>query len=1313
MNYNKKFTSLIALMMITILLGLGFVNDSNLIAKASKTQNETVDIRIINTTDLHGQLNSKDYDTGLDYNNGGLARVFNLIENNKKDMPKDNVFTFDAGDSLYDFTTEYIFSEDQQAIQPIYQGMALAGYDAIVLGNHDFDYGYEYILKQLNETGLREITVVSNVVDSKTGEYPFNEYMLFTRQMTSSLGNKVQVKVGLIGVTTPTFSTKTHSYTGILKADDMVENVKSKSAKLKELGADLIVVVAHTGMGPEKPEPFFKNVAYALTKIDDVDVVIGGHEHNLFPTTDMTSPYYRLAGVDKRTGLVNDKNLVLAGDRGRAIGLVDLKLEINNNRKHIIDRKTDIKFVDSKTSENKNIASKYGDWEELLLGHTNEVIAELANDVNIQNYYSLLDDNSAIQLLNDSKRYYGIRFANSEAGKAYKNYPVIAASTYYSYGETSINDFVNIKDNITESKLGPLQPYNNYLYVYTITGKQLKEWLEWSASAYETTAFSKEWSNSTMASLMKQYDLKSLIKEEWLDDWGTFSVFDGVDYEINPFAQARYDLSGNRQNNNSRVKNITYNGEKVTDKTKMLIVTNKLTKPTDANEDVEKQSVLRGFNRSQTVLAKYIKQEAKSGQIIPQVDYNWSLELPAKHNFIIKVPYYAEKLFESSDYFVKKLARVSDYTYYMANYNKKTVDKIAPKIILAPAKTGPTASQYPVAVSVTDSSKIAKVQYLKGEYSVNDSRWGTYTQLKDNSFIVSENGIYTIRAEDIYGNASVKKIKIDNFSKDLLEAPTVITYTNRKKTIKGTAEPNSTIVFDAYTGTYKGKVDGKGKYSYPLPAQPSGTELVVYSLDEETGKQSEHISVVIKRTGPNQPSINPIYNNVGFISGNINDSDSTVVAIVGDKVYVSDKGGKGLYENAAEIYNPNFEIIETTVDIVQPDFYSISLPPQIGGETVTIYGIDHLSRVSRVNSYKVKEVAPNAPLVHEISNIERTITGYVPGKQKKYDLTIVINNNIYNINTNNVGEFEFEFEEQLIAGQEIYVYAKDIDSNTSQRSFTTIVKVKDIEDFVRESSYLSFDEVYDNYYYIEGVFESDDRLQIAVANGKGKNFTNTLYTVYADEFEEFYLEFDQPLPAGTQLYAIYRYIDGNIINVVKTEVLATIPSKPILVKPISNTDKIAEVISSKDALVELKIGSKTYTSDKYTYDEENDQYIYKFNIDRSKSGTKITVSASNKKGKSKNLSTKTLKLAPNAPKIDRIRAKDNKITGIVEMIAGSDGDTTTTVYASIGKKTYKALAKNNGQYTIKIPGQKEGSLIKIWAINSAGRGPLRAVKVVK
>jgi len=203
-------------------------------AKAA-TQKETIDLRIIGTTDLHGQLNSKDYEQGVDYSNGGLARLFDLIQTTRSELPKENTITVDAGDTLFDYTTEYIFSENQEVIQPIYKALAKIGYDAITLGNHDFDYGYEYIQRQLNGSGLRNITIVSNVTDSKTGEYPFLENMLITRKVKSSAGNMVEVKIGIIGQTIPVLTSKTHSYIGILKTEDMVANAQIQATKLKKM----------------------------------------------------------------------------------------------------------------------------------------------------------------------------------------------------------------------------------------------------------------------------------------------------------------------------------------------------------------------------------------------------------------------------------------------------------------------------------------------------------------------------------------------------------------------------------------------------------------------------------------------------------------------------------------------------------------------------------------------------------------------------------------------------------------------------------------------------------------------------------------------------------------------------------------------------------------------------------------------------------------------------------------------------------------------------------------------------------------------
>ena len=244
--------------------------------------------------------------------------------------------------------------------------------------------------------------------------------------METSTGEVVEVKVGIIGQTIPTLTSKTHSYKGILKTEDMVVNAKEKALKLKEMGADVIIALPILDQ-PEEPDLNFKNVAYALTKIPEIDVVVCGHEHNIFPTTDMTSAYYKLPGVDKRTYLINGKNVIMAGDRGRSIGVVDLTLAVTGeDTLEIVERKSDIRFVKN-TPEEKSIADLFGKWEERFTKLSTNVLGTLEEGVVIHNYYGLLADNTAIQLLNDSKINYALRYLGTD-GRDYKDYPAIAAS---------------------------------------------------------------------------------------------------------------------------------------------------------------------------------------------------------------------------------------------------------------------------------------------------------------------------------------------------------------------------------------------------------------------------------------------------------------------------------------------------------------------------------------------------------------------------------------------------------------------------------------------------------------------------------------------------------------------------------------------------------------------------------------------------------------------------------------------------------------------------------------------------------------------
>ena len=185
--------------------------------------------------------------------------------------------------------------------------MALAGYDAITLGNHDFDYGYSYIDKQLELSGLKKKCVVSNILRADTGETAWNETMMISKQLKTNKNKSVNVEVGVIGITIPSMSSYSNCKEDLL-ALPIVSTVQKQAAYLKSQGADLVVVIAHSSFGNANPDKEADNAVYALTKLNDVDAIAAGHGHKNYPSSDSNAaPYYNLPNVDRETGLMNGK----------------------------------------------------------------------------------------------------------------------------------------------------------------------------------------------------------------------------------------------------------------------------------------------------------------------------------------------------------------------------------------------------------------------------------------------------------------------------------------------------------------------------------------------------------------------------------------------------------------------------------------------------------------------------------------------------------------------------------------------------------------------------------------------------------------------------------------------------------------------------------------------------------------------------------------------------------------------------------------------------------------------------------------------
>lgn len=1103
-------------------------------AEGAEIEGNIVNLRFIGTTDIHGQVTSTDLETGKKNVHGGIEKLLTVIRGQREEFGEANTFTFDTGDTVFDYTTENIFTTDSTALQPVWKAYKEIGYDAFTLGNHDFDYGYNYMVEQLNQAGLMGNCVVSNVWKTASGEYPFGETKLINRVVTATNGTQVLMKIGVIGETIPVLSQKTEVMTGELTTEGMVKNATEKAKKLKEKGADLIIVLAHSGIGEEEPEELAKNAAYALTKIPEVDIVFCGHEHRVFPGGDKDADVYAMPNTDPATGLVNGKNLVMPGSRGDNVGVVDLSCEIVGEEAVIKQRSTRVLSIDPNEVESAPEISEqiYGEFLEMFEDHHSRTIATITEGITYHNYFGMLEDNAAVQLVNSAKIAYALKYQNSVKGSKYAGLPVVACSGY-SYQDAAANHekiYGEITGAITGADLRSLQTYHAYIVIYEVTGAQLKEFMEWSASAYATLNEEQEWEDAFMSLYQKTSGFPALYFEDWWEDWSSFRIFDGVEYTIDPSVAPRYSRDGIQINNTSRVKNVTINGVPVKDTDKLLLSCDRIINPTDSNKSfVPSSQLIGGYVSSQNFFASWLEECAKTGEISMAADHNWSLKLPPDYVFLANSSIAGEKYAPQEDWYVSKYISNGDTSYYMGIF-RNTEDTYGPNLVVTPNVTVPTNNNVTLAVSVNDISGVKQVTWLKRAADAEDKGWSNAAAVKEGKVSVESNGTYTFRAEDNKGNVTFVTVAVDNIDKSLLEIPYVNSYTNRKASISGTAEPEATVYIKAGSKAYQAKVGKDGEFSYALPNQPSGTKLEVYVKDNR-GRVSDVVTVQVKRTGPNRPSLSAYVKNTQTkIKGKTNDDDAVPVAVIGDTVYGSSAGLERY--RYSELYKAGQKLVKTTVKVESSSAFTIKIPVQKAGTVVTLYNLDSDSRISRKRASTVQEKAPNQPELYPGCSLEREVRGVVEllNKKDRYTITVTIGGRTYTGETEEDGSFCVDTG-RFAAGTEVSVVASDGSGETLRTSAAASSAIEDYRPYM--NSALVFDPVYVGDKSVSGMYKPGGLVTVILGMYS--------YSVECGADGRFEVETKTQVYASSDLYAVAR--DGN--QIVSAQIATILkPSEP-------------------------------------------------------------------------------------------------------------------------------------------------------------------------
>ena len=278
----------------------------------------TGQLRLIATSDLHMHLIPFDYLHERMDAPRGLAALAPEIARARVQCAAN--LLCDTGDFLQGSPLADEIAIRRMRPHPMIQAFNALRYDAVTLGNHDFDYGLPYLQEVLADATPAVISANLRTGPTTTLVRP---WAIVDRAVVCSDGATRPLRVGVIGFAPPQIPTWSEDLlAGALQADDILASARTHLPQIRRAGADIVVALCHGGpvAGPEVSH--MENAALQLARLGGIDAVLMGHMHGLFPG----GGFDGIADVDAARGTLAGKPAVMAGSRGQALGVLDLIL---------------------------------------------------------------------------------------------------------------------------------------------------------------------------------------------------------------------------------------------------------------------------------------------------------------------------------------------------------------------------------------------------------------------------------------------------------------------------------------------------------------------------------------------------------------------------------------------------------------------------------------------------------------------------------------------------------------------------------------------------------------------------------------------------------------------------------------------------------------------------------------------------------------------------------------------------------------------------------------------------------------------------
>ncbi|KYG28265.1 hypothetical protein AZF04_10225 [Alkalihalobacillus trypoxylicola] len=519
-------------------------------------------IVILFTSDVHGKISPYN-DQDKSYDGKGYSKVSSVIKDVRNQ--EEHVIVIDNGDMLQGTPlSHFVFTEKNptEMVHPVISTCNRIGYDAAVIGNHEFNYGRETLEKAVNDSSFPWLS--ANVVKKGTEEPYFGTPYLIKEYSG--------VKVGILGLTTakiPDWEPDRH----IDQFDflDPVVTAKKWVSFLKnDLSADVIIISYHGGI--EKDPITGERLSASngenqgnemLAAIPEIDVLITGHQHLVYQGI-----------TDNQTAVIQ------SGTKGEFVGRVDLIVETDKTHFKMINKETNL-LSTSKWEADEAITQSLVELEEEVNAWLDEELTTISN----------LDAMHINEPMHDIwlKEHPLVEWVNKAVMK--RTGAEISSTAYF------LPHGITFGQSMTRREVHTFYPFANTLVIMEVSGEDIRKALEFSA---------------TFLTLDQKGEV--IINERWKKPRllsYNYDMWEGIEYEI--------DLN---KPEGERISGLSFKGEPVSSsKTYQIATSSYRASGTGGYDMFGEEKIIREFPFG--IAELLIEELEKLETFIPEVNQNW------------------------------------------------------------------------------------------------------------------------------------------------------------------------------------------------------------------------------------------------------------------------------------------------------------------------------------------------------------------------------------------------------------------------------------------------------------------------------------------------------------------------------------------------------------------------------------------------------------------------------------------------------------------------------------------------------------------